>query len=211
MRGFSPPKGFGEPSRYGQMLDFDDEAKVLMNKLNLDPNSRLSGHWNPLDSIYRHPEGGGTIYVGNQSAAENLTMLRQHQITHVVNCTFGESKIPNFHTGKIKYYNFAVSHWQGFVNATNASVIAFSEPLFQFIENAILNGESVLVHCLAGAHRAGTTGVACLIHFAKLDVIPAIRTAKRLRPIIDPIGQLPEFLHRLKRAEDALAATKGTN
>lgn len=29
-----------------------------------------------------------------------------------------------------------------------------------------------------------------------------------LRPIIDPIGQLPEFLNRLKRAEDALAEGK---
>jgi hypothetical protein len=34
------------------------------------------------------------------------------------------------------------------------------------------------VHCLAGAHRAGTTGVACLIHFAKLDVPMAIMVAK---------------------------------
>jgi len=64
------------------------------------------------------------------------------------------------------------------------------------------------VHCLAGAHRAGTTGVACLIHYAGLDVPTAIMAAKRLRPIIDPIGQLPEFLMRLKRAEDALAETK---
>ncbi len=57
------------------------------------------------------------------------------------------------------------------------------------------------VHCLAGAHRAGTTGVACLVHFADMDVPEAIRLAKRLRPIIDPIGQLPEFLNRLRRAE----------
>lgn len=65
-----------------------------------------------------------------------------------------------------------ISHWQSFVNATNASVIgnilynsirfvrttvynysalfgiiktAFTEPVFAFIENAIRNGESVLV------------------------------------------------------------------
>eukprot|EP00428_Durinskia_dybowskii_P062393 CAMPEP_0170375190 /NCGR_PEP_ID=MMETSP0117_2-20130122/11029_1 /TAXON_ID=400756 /ORGANISM="Durinskia baltica, Strain CSIRO CS-38" /LENGTH=193 /DNA_ID=CAMNT_0010630249 /DNA_START=141 /DNA_END=722 /DNA_ORIENTATION=- len=186
------------------MLDFDDEARALWDKLNLDPSSRKAGLWNPLDSIWRHPEGGGTIYVGNQTAAENLTLLKAHGITHVVNCTFGESKIPNFHVGKLNYINFAVSHWQSFVNATNASVIAFTEPVFSFIENAVRNGQSVLIHCLAGAHRAGTTGVACLVHFAKLDVPMAIAVAKQLRPIIDPIGQLPEFLMRLKRAEDAL-------
>ena len=29
----------------------------------------------------------------------------------------------------------------------------------------IFLGESVLVHCLAGAHRAGTTGIISLMHF----------------------------------------------
>jgi protein-tyrosine phosphatase len=74
--------------------------------------------------------------------------------------------------------------------------------MFQFVEEAISKGDSVLVHCLAGAHRAGTTGVSCLIHFADLQVDEAIRAAKKCRPIIDPIGQLPEFLKRLRAAED---------
>lgn len=58
------------------MLDFDDEARALWEKLNLDPTARKVGLWNPLDSIWRHPVGGGTIYVGNQTAAENITLLR---------------------------------------------------------------------------------------------------------------------------------------
>mmetsp|Transcript_21746 Transcript_21746/g.36378 ORF Transcript_21746/g.36378 Transcript_21746/m.36378 type:complete len:199 (-) Transcript_21746:245-841(-) len=185
-------------------LDFDDEARSLWQKLNLDPASHNAGMWNPVDPIWRHPEGGGTIYVGNQTAAESMSILRQHGITHIVNCTYGDSKIPDYHRGKLNYYNFAISHWQGFTNSTNASILGFAGPLFQFINSAVSAGESVLIHCLAGAHRAGTTGVACLIHYAGLDVQTAIVTAKRLRPIIDPIGQLPEFLHRLKRAEDAL-------
>ncbi len=65
------------------------------------------------------------------------------------------------------------------------------------------------IHCLAGAHRAGTTGVACLVHYAKMDVPTAIVVAKRCRPIIDPIGQLPEFLNRLRRAEEAVALKGG--
>ena len=39
-----------------------------------------------------------------------------------------------------------------------------------------------------------------------MDVDTAIRTAKRMRPIIDPIGQLPEFLMRLQRAKLADAS-----
>jgi protein-tyrosine phosphatase len=71
-------------------------------------------------------------------------------------------------------------------------------------QDAIRHGGNVLVHCLAGAHRAGTTGCACLIYFANMDVSNAIYTAKKLRPIIDPIGQLPEFLKKLKAALDSV-------
>jgi len=191
-----------------QLLDFDEEAKLLYERLNLDPHSRKSGRWNSVDSIWRHPTGGGIIFVGNQTAAENLSLLTSHGITHIVNCTHGDSKIPNFHAGRLEYMTFPISHWQSFVNNTNASMLAFVEPLFQYIESAVSKGKNVLIHCLAGAHRAGTTGVACLIHFARMDVSTAIVSAKRCRPIIDPIGQLPEFLIRLKRAEDALAVKR---
>ena len=36
-------------------------------------------------------------------------------------------------------------------------------PMLEFINDVINRGESVLVHCLAGAHRAGTTGTLLLI------------------------------------------------
>lgn len=125
-----------------------------------------------------------------------------------MNCTHGESKIPDYHKDKLEYFTFPISHWPLYVNSTNASVIDFTQPMFDFIEEAIANGDSVLVHCLAGAHRAGTTGVSCLIHFARLPAMDAIMIAKRCRPIIDPIGQLPEFLRRLERAEEARSSRK---
>ena len=59
-----------------------------------------------------------------------------------------------------------------------------------------------ITDCLAGAHRAGTTGVACLMHYGRItDVKEAIQTGKSLRRAIDPIGRLPEFLYRLQRIE----------
>lgn len=49
------------------------------------------------------------------------------------------------------------------------AVPAFVTPLFAFIDSALANNSSVLVHCLAGAHRAGTTGCLCLMHYESLD------------------------------------------
>lgn len=188
-----------------ESLDFDEEARKLWDRLNIDPNTTSSGQWNPLDPIWRHPTGGGTIYVGNQTAAANQDLLAAHGITHVVNCTIGASQIPNFFekTGQIRYYRFSISHWQMYTDDSDQSIDAFTKDLFGFIEQAVASGESVMVHCLAGAHRAGTTGCACLIYFADMDVRTAIRSAKKCRSIIDPIGSLPDFLVRLQRAKEA--------
>ena len=110
--------------------------------------------------------------MGNIYVAESLSVMQRFGIGAVVNCTHGHGALPNFHEKKAggpKYYTFAISQWWNHVNATTASVYAFTDPMFAFIEQAVSQGQNVLVHCLAGAHRAGTTGCACLMHFAELD------------------------------------------
>jgi protein tyrosine phosphatase len=184
-----------------ETLDFDEEARQLWARLNIDPTSITPGPYNHLDPVWRHPRTGATIFVGNRTAASTLEILRSNGITHVVNCTSGSSKIPNFHEGKLKYYEFPVTYWSQFVNELDQSVLTFTSPLFEFIESALERGSSVLVHCLAGAHRAGTTGVLCIMNYTGLDTKSAITTAKRCRKIIDPIGMLPEFLKRFERAK----------
>ena len=67
-------------------------------------------------------------------------------------------------------------------------------PVLEFIEREVLAGHNVLVHCLAGAHRAGTTAILCLMHLAGLDSDKAITTARALRSMIQPIGDFRQLL-----------------
>ena len=73
-------------------------------------------------------------------------------------------------------------------------IVDFLKTLFAFVDGALAKGESVLVHCLAGAHRAGTTGCLLLMYKHSLNGQDAIKAAKTLRPIINPIGNLPGLL-----------------
>ena len=65
-------------------------------------------------------------------------------------------------------------------------------------------GRSVLIHCLAGAHRAGTSGVIYLMAKHDLGKDRAIKLAKDLRPIIDPIGSLYDLLKLIEQSREAI-------
>uniref|UniRef100_A0A7S0RVJ9 protein-tyrosine-phosphatase n=1 Tax=Pyramimonas obovata TaxID=1411642 RepID=A0A7S0RVJ9_9CHLO len=182
-----------------EKLDFDDEALKLFKTLNIKPGE-LGGDYNYLDPVWRHPTSGGILYIGNQTAAQDLSVQAAHKITHIVNCT---ADMPNFHEGKAgKFYlRFDVSnHWR-YLDSSDQSVVQFVTPLFQFVDTALERGHSVLVHCLAGAHRAGTTGVACLMHLTGAQADEATKLAQRCRRVVCPIGMLPQFLDGLERLQ----------
>lgn len=190
-----------DSSRSGQGVDFDDEARKLWARLNLDPSLVNQGPFNALDPLWQHPETRGVFYVGNQTAAANLDILQKYHITHVVNCT---DNMPNYHQrkgggGPIQYFRFDItSHYRRARNEEDA--VDFVQPMLNFVTAALAEGKNVMAHCLAGAHRAGTTGILCLMHF--LDVPPwqtARDMAKKCRPIIDPISEFPTLLARVER------------
>lgn len=189
---------------------YDDEGKKLVQALGgYGPRPTM---YQNLNVIYEHPTTKGKIYCGNQTAASDMSILQANGITHVVNCTNGYGEIKNFHEGKLQYYRFPISDFRTRISMTDdATVHAFVDPLFAFIDSAINNGSNVLVHCLAGAHRAGTTSTSCIIYYEKMDVNSAIATAKSRRPIIDPICDFPIFLKRLHDAKIKNATNSRAN
>ena len=187
----------------GSSLDFDDEARKLFATLGLEPDgTRGGGGWggmyNPMDPIFRRVDTGGKIFVGNQQAASNAAMLKREGVTHVVNCT---DSMPLYHEGSFTYYRFNISFWPS--GANSAQLLQFLQPMFEFVDAALAAKGSVLVHCLAGAHRAGTTGCLLLMKYGNLPHAEAVATAKKLRPVIDPIGRFPELLRRYDAARPA--------
>ena len=158
-------------------MDFTAEGKHLLR-------SGLVGHrYENLNIIYQDPATSGCIYVGDHTAAESEAILKDRGITHIVNCT---DDLPLYHEGHFRYLRFHAAGWSSLVDFTHSSVMRFVEPLFGFVDEALATGNSVLVHCLAGAHRAGTTG--CLLLMRMHDESPAEATmrAKSHRSVINP-------------------------
>ena len=198
------------------VVDMHREGKKLIERLNLDSSS-LSGKYkyNNLDAIWGPASSPAKIYVGNYTSAKDFNMLKKHGITAIVNCTHAPNQLANVLSDKgISYLNFPICEWQRHVSKEKGdfSVLKYMSGMFSFINSFLNKHESVLIHCLAGAHRAGTAGVASLMYFANMDVTTASVAAKICRSVIDPtIGNLPELLRtfELARLKFTAAATKG--
>ena len=144
--------------------DWDEEAKKLFQRLNVDAGGTRDKYRN-VDAVYCHPKTGAKLFIGNQTAARSESVLVGEDIFHIVNCqdvtaaNFFEQD-PRFH-----YRRFPVSHWwqaEG-VDTPDGVVDFFERGCHAWIDEALAGGHNVMVHCLAGAHRAGTTGVSFMM------------------------------------------------
>lgn len=211
-------------------VDYDAEGQRLMNSVTsgfdrvlhralntvLGEIPSKDGQYHDVDVIWTHPESGGLLYVGNDRAARNDEFLQSIDVTSIVNCTrpskYGQLPDHHKHTGRYRYYDFPAGHWyenciespQGHPIAADAdkfdACLRFVIPVAIFCLRSLKRGECVLVHCLAGAHRAGTTGIMLLMFLQGLKSSEAINLAQRLRPVIQPISDFPHFLALFERA-----------
>lgn len=189
---------YAERGRYH--VDYAEEGRKLMAAVNLGSHGAASRH-SSCDPIWRHPESGAVLYVGDEIAAKNREALRKWNIQRVVNCQ--DSDGDNYFEGdsSLKYYRFTIGLWRRAPKVLDGGEGTWSYwgPYFAFVEDALSSGQNVFVHCLAGAHRAGTAGIAALMFYCGWDWRRATAAAQKLRRAIEPIGDFPELLEALDR------------
>uniref|UniRef100_A0A7S3K2Z8 protein-tyrosine-phosphatase n=1 Tax=Aureoumbra lagunensis TaxID=44058 RepID=A0A7S3K2Z8_9STRA len=187
--------------------DWDAEARELFLRLNIENLSEQRRHkYRNLDAVYAHPKTNAKLYIGNQTAARSESVLIGENIFDIVNCQDEHSTNFFENDTRFRYCRFPVSKWFRYVENIDShdDILHFFENgCHIWIENALANGRNVLVHCLAGAHRAGTVGVSMMMRQGHFDVQTAIRLAKFQRPIVDPFGPLLDLLNRLQAAYQA--------
>ena len=199
-------KDEGKPvGAVGDEVDFDAAGRQLLASLNLD--GAAPGSYDDLNCVYRDPETGAGVFIGNAQAAANADTLSRNGIKRVVNCQGIKSK--NYFEDDdahpdMTYLRFPVSFWKRSVGSEHAQqvggAVEYIQPTFAFINEGVALGEGCLIHCLAGAHRAGTTGVAYMMYQGKVSLSVALDLAKQLRPIVSPFAGLLEFLLVLDEA-----------
>eukprot|EP01051_Picozoa_sp_SAG22_P011176 SAG22_NODE_1055_length_5789_cov_3.943234_6_plen_302_part_00 len=190
---------------------------------------------NAPDMVWRDTKTGGAVFVGNKDAAKDADLLHRFGISRIVNCT---SQLPNSFDGPalsgssqrgaagggssggslfakptVEYLRFdridVFSRTRAGAESALLDILSFFDPMFKFVDSATAKGENVLLHCVAGAHRAGTTACAYVMHKNhSLTADDAIQQCRRRRPVIDPSISdcLLELLHSLQQAHTGVAA-----
>lgn len=135
------------------------------------------------------------LYLGNERDAANLQMLKDLDITYVLNVT---SHIPlYFENQGIKYKRLPAS------DSGQQNLRQYFEEAINFIDEARINGAKVLVHCQAGVSRSATITIAYILKHSKMSMTDGYRFVKSKRPIISPnfnfMGQLLEFEQALNQ------------
>merc|ERR1711934_573547 len=105
------------------------------------------------------------FFVGNMMCARSLPELKKLKINRVVFCqSSGEGKMWFKKDPSFEYLPFEIGKFHNFRASTSAArALAFFRKYFEWVDSQLSSGHNVLVHCLAGAHRAGTAGIAYLM------------------------------------------------
>mmetsp|Transcript_74386 Transcript_74386/g.172384 ORF Transcript_74386/g.172384 Transcript_74386/m.172384 type:complete len:240 (-) Transcript_74386:33-752(-) len=191
----SPP--LREDEEEAPDVNFVEAGRAILERAGVQDGG--APRYSNVSAMYIHPWTGAVLHVGNSAVAASKASLQKAGISRVVFCQDEDGRCHFEGEAWIKYFRFPIGKWRTHLGSSPspAQVLQFFEPMFQFVEAELAAGQGVLIHCLAGAHRAGTAGIAALMWLCHLRSGDATSLARRLRPAIRPIGGYPMILERL--------------
>lgn len=163
----------------------------------INMNSILFRSTSPIDHIIDN------IYLGDYRAADETSILREHGITHIINCAIN---LPEQHKDKFDYFSLKLRD-----NITQSLTEAIKISL-DFIkksqnENQNLIGEGkedvqerkVFIHCRQGVSRSASIVLAYMILEKNMTYKEALEYLVAKRNVVKPN---PFFEEQLKNLEN---------
>ena len=133
--------------------------------------NRTGTNQNKASLIWQNTKNGAKVYVGGWSIAKDLDGLKSLELKNIVNCQQMQSENFFENYDYFEYVRFPVGSIltkSPFKMTEAAGHLKFWYPMIEFVERKTDDGENVLIHCAAGAHRAGATGTAWLMYAENL-------------------------------------------
>jgi len=118
------------------------------------------------------------LFLGTMMASKNKTLLRRHNITHVL---IVAANLTQHFPEDMTYLQVPLADDEG------SDLLSQFPRCIEFISGAIASGGNVLVHCAAGVSRSAAVVIAYLLAKENLlSVHHAREFVKQRRPVICP-------------------------
>ncbi len=133
-----------------------------------------------------------SVFVAGEAVARDLATLREHGITHVINCN--AFVIPNHHENVMTYKTLWLQ------DSPNEDVTRVLYDCFDFIRAARAAGGNALVHCSQGVSRSVSVAVSFVMWETGASYEDAFAQVKAQRGIANPnMGFTCQMLQWRKR------------
>ena len=134
---------------------------------------------NPIDHIIDN------IYLGDFRTADNIDILKEYNITHIINCAFN---LPNKYPEQITYKRLELR------DETDQPIIEKLEEAYQFIKEN--KDKNIFVHCVFGKSRSASVVIFYIMKEKKLNFNEAKNFVKNIRQIVEPNSGFENELNR---------------
>jgi len=118
------------------------------------------------------------LFVGSEMVAKEIDLLLSYGITHIVNCAGTVS--PNYFEGTFIYKKLQLR------DSPKEDVLKIFTDVVHFIDDAVVNGGKVFVHCQRGVSRGPTIALSYLMWSKKLTYKEAYPVMKQARSVCCP-------------------------
>lgn len=116
------------------------------------------------------------LFISSFLEAHKYRLLKSNNITHIINLSSFQNTFPDH----FNYLRIQID------DSPNANINKWFCQTTAFIESALKNGGSVLVHCDAGVSRSVTIVVAFFIMFFEMPLEVALHTIRSKRRVANP-------------------------
>ena len=134
------------------------------------------------------------LYLGDFRAADNIEVLRQYNITHIINCAFN---LPNKYPNLITYKRLELR------DEPDQPLIDKIKEAYDFIKEN--KDKNIFVHCVFGKSRSASVIIFYIMNEKKMKFQEARDFVKKIRNIVEPN---PGFELELNKYYDEFIAPK---
>ena len=132
------------------------------------------------------------VFVAGELVAKNKDLLKEYQITHIINCA--GNVLDNFFPDEFKYKKFYLKD----SSTSNAECLFY--PVIFFIEEALEAGGKVLIHCVQGVSRSVALCMGYLTYKNHSEYEVVLKDCKQNRDICSPnVGFQVQLIWWFKR------------